>query len=115
MKPLEQPLKPKWWRATDGYKTYHLREFSGILIAVWCLYYLNIPTWFGLTITNPWYGYMMNTLGLAGAVIHSSTWLSIMPKLTPFNLNAKQQQILFGILILVWLGVSALVLQLFWS
>lgn len=112
MRQLQQTPGPKWWNETEGYKSYHLRELSGVFILIWCIYY--IATYLGLNISNPYYVYPMNILGLIGAVIHSSTWMGIMPKLTPFNLNEKLQTFTFGLLILVWLGVSALLLFFLW-
>ncbi|HMR00944.1 MAG TPA: hypothetical protein PKA32_00995 [Candidatus Gracilibacteria bacterium] len=114
MKELEQKLEPKWWKRSEGARAYHLREFSGILIGVWCIYFLNIPATLGFTIQSPWYGFIMNGIGLVGAILHSSSWLKIMPKLTPFNLKDQQQNILFATLILVWLAVSAATLLILW-
>ena len=114
MKELEQKLEPKWWKRTEGAQAYHLREFSGILIAVWCIYFLNIPETIGLTISNPWYGYLMNGIGLVGAILHSSTLIKIMPKPTPSNLNQQHQNLLFGGLILVWIAVSAAIFLILW-
>ena len=112
MKQLEQKLGPKWWNETEAYKLYHLREMSGVIVALWCIYY--IATALGLNISNPYYVYAINIFGLLGAVIHSSTWLGIMPQLTPFNLSKKQQSFVFGLLILVWLGVSATIFFSLW-
>ena len=114
MKELQQPLQPTWWKQTEGARAYHLREFSGILIALWCIYFLNIPATLGLTITSPWYSNIMNAIGLVGAILHSSSWLKIMPKLTPFNLTNQQQNLLFGILILIWIAISAAILLILW-
>lgn len=115
MNQLEQKPGPKWWKATEGYRAYYLREYSGILIAVWGIFYLQIPERiFGLTITNQYYIYALHAIGLLGAIIHSSTWLTMMPKLLPLELNERQQQAALFLLILVWLGVSAFTLKLLW-
>lgn len=113
MKQLEQKPGPKWWNETELYKAYQLREFSGILIFIWCMYY--IATYVGLNIENQYYIYGINAVGLLGAILHSSSWLSIMPQLTPFNLNKKMQTVAFGVLILLWLGISALLLFFLWN
>lgn len=113
MNPLEQKPGPKWWKETPGYKTYYLREFSGILIFIWCVYFLG--TFMGFNIPNSYYHYGINIVGLLGAVIHSSTWIGIMPQLTPLNLNKSQQTAIYLLLLFLWLGVSALTLLYLWK
>lgn len=116
MSPLEQKPGPGWWKETEGYRTYHMREFSGVLIALWLLFFLNIPYHlFGVTITNPFYINGMHIIGLIGAVIHTSTWLKIMPQITPFDLNKSAQNIAFAVLILIWLVVSGAMLHFVWT
>lgn len=109
---LQQKLKKQWWKETPGYKKYHLREYSGILIAAWAIFYVCATL---LNLHNSPFTFLIHTIGLIGAIIHTSSWLSIMPQLLPIQLNVQQQKITFILLILIWLGVSTILLQFLWT
>ncbi|HLG26076.1 MAG TPA: hypothetical protein VI588_04840 [Candidatus Gracilibacteria bacterium] len=51
-------------------------------------------------------------LGIAGAVIHSVTWLIVMPKILPLKLTKKGETITFIVLIVMACGINTLLYTL---
>lgn len=126
MKKLANTPTPGWWKEKPAYEIYYFREYSGILIAIWGLYWIwficailfsriiltyfpGIDTVFKYILFIPLKYYsLFNFIGFAGAIIHTITWLGVMPEILPFNLSGKQRHIAFAMLIIIWLGLSAL-------
>ncbi|MBU0667878.1 hypothetical protein KJ951_02100 [Patescibacteria group bacterium] len=126
MKKLANTPAPDWWKEKPAYKIYYFREYSGILIAIWGLYWLwfigaiifsriilayfpDIDPVFKYILFIPLkYYFLFNCIGFIGAIIHTITWLGVMPEILPFNLSKKQRHLIFSLLILVWLGLSTL-------
>ncbi len=126
MKKLANIPSLKWWKEKPSYKIYYLREYSGILIAIWGIYWL----WFISAIIlsqiiltyfpdiNPIFKYIifiplkyyfaLNSIGLIGGIIHAITWLGVMPKITPLNLSKNQKHLTFALLFFSWIGLSTL-------
>lgn len=128
MKYLHQQPGHFWWTRNPRYIIYFLREFSGVLIAIYILTLLTLyailfykSTFIGMTnhplygvaqslhaALNGWIGYV----GLAGALIHTLTWLYVMPQLLPIKLSALQQKTAYILLIAAWLSLSYGILQI---
>jgi fumarate reductase subunit C len=123
MKYLEQKLSRTWWTKNIRYFLYFIREFSGVLIALFTISFIaivsidQIGTKFnlqnlqisGFLKSIPFQ--IIEYLGLAGAVIHTLTWLSVMPKISPIKLPETQQKIAYLALIAVWLGISLIIIS----
>ncbi len=127
MKKIQNKPGEKWWNEKPSYRLYYIREYSGILIALWALYWIGFSiailiarilieylpetnTAFGHILFLPLkYYFLFTAIGLAGAVIHTITWLQSMPNIFPFRLSKFQKGVAFGVLILVWIGLSAVI------
>ncbi len=108
MKTFEQKPGKYWWTQSPNSMVYAMREFSGVLIAIWAIYtllFFAFPEFFKPTIKI-----FIEALGLAGAIIHTLTWLWAMPKLLPQKLSDSIHSLLFVLLIVVWLGLSSLLI-----
>lgn len=99
MKYLEQKAGHWWWTKNPRYFLYFLREFSGVLIAL----YLVGMTFF----PHPYFHY----LGLIGSLIHSVTWLSVMPQLLRWKPSKLQKNVIHILLLSAWLIISYLIFQ----
>lgn len=95
MKYLQQKPNHLWWTKNPRYFIYFLREFSGVLIAFYILGIL----YFGQSSWLTW-------IGLTGAIIHTLTWLYVMPRLLPFKLSKMQQKVAYVLFLGIWLAVS---------
>lgn len=110
MRYLDQKPQPNWWKETEGYQAYRLREYSGVLVSVWAIFFI-----FSFVTHPPLiFLYILHAAGLIGAAIHTSTWLSLMPKLTPFALNEEQQKTGYAVLAAIWIILSAILLIFLW-
>lgn len=108
MKTFEQKPEKYWWTQSPNYTLYALREFSGILIAIWAIYtvlFFVFPEFFKPTATS-----IIHTLGLTGAIIHTLTWLWTMPKLLPQKISGAVNSLIYATLIMIWLGLSSLLI-----
>jgi fumarate reductase subunit C len=110
MKYLEQKPGHFWWTRNARTMIYFIREFSAILILASIIGATSIM--FGLIkLTPEQYGNILLPLlyiGLAGALIHSVTWLAAMPKILPFKLNKFQQKIAYIIFLAILIGITLL-------
>lgn len=94
-----------WWTQSVNSTLYAIREFSGALIFVWAFYYLLFlifPTFFKPSVKE-----IVHLTGLAGACVHTLTWLLVMPKLLPFRLSKTAHILIFILLSFFWIGLSA--------
>ena len=48
-------------------------------------------------------------VGLAGAVIHSVTWLAAMPQILPFKLDKSRQKTAYAFLLILFLAITLLI------
>ena len=111
MKHFVQEQERFWWTKKTSYFTYFVREMSGALIALYVLTAIGHEAFSILLADNlqlaanlndfrhsfPYYAIQYS--GLAGELIHSISWLIIMPSISPFELSKKQQ--IAGIVILI--------------
>lgn len=119
MEPLPQKLHRLWFTQNIRYLVYFLREFTGILIAIWVIHLILAnfasvafqtrgnnfiyPTiasrlFHALKYTNP--------IAFYAAIFHSLTWLYVMTKLSPIPLKGIWKIIAYTTLIAVWLVLS---------
>lgn len=108
MKTFEQKPGKFWWTQSPNYILYALREFSGVLIAIWAIYttlVLIFPGFFAPTVIT-----LITIIGLTGAIIHSLTWLWVMPKLLPQKLSGAVHLLIYFTLIIAWISLSALLI-----
>jgi fumarate reductase subunit C len=115
MKHLVQKQERFWWTKKSSYILYFIREFSGILIAAYVLTSIIIEAGIGLAPGGSDFAHsavsfklsitflIIQYAGLTGALIHSITWLIIMPTISPIELSRKQQA--FGAVILFALAI----------
>jgi len=110
MEPFVQKPEKYWWNQSFNSRLYCIREYSSLLIATWAIYQLLTLLFHYdfLLKSNP----IFTAIGLLGAIIHSITWLVVMPKLVPFKLTLTLHIILFIVLISIWVGFSFF--TLFW-
>lgn len=125
MKYLEQKPGPLWWTKNPRTTLYMIREFSSILIALATLTLgfvalLPVIGYIGFGGSNLVYGVqdfakseifkITICIGLVGSLIHTFTWLAVMPKLLPIKLPKAAQSVAYLIFLAIWLGLSYLVL-----
>jgi len=125
MKYLEQKPGPLWWTRNPRYFLYFVREINGILLGfmafTWIIalilisliwkYALNSDALF-INTTNFLIPVFIWTT-IISSIIHTLTWLSAMPKILPLQLSNLQQKIAYVILIIFWLGLSFILLNIF--
>jgi fumarate reductase subunit C len=104
MKYLEQKPGHFWWKQNHRYTLYIIREFSSVLILI------GLISIIANVIDNKISGTKVMTLspldtllgyiGLFGAIIHSLTWLYVMPKISPIPLPKTVQIVSYFFLII---------------
>lgn len=112
MKFQEQKLGHFWWKQNLRYTIYIVRELSGVMIAIFIFgmfihSFLNSLGWIASSEAPFW----LATIGMTGALIHTITWLYVMPQLLPFKLTPVQQKIVYVFLLGIWLALSYLMLR----
>lgn len=109
-----------WWLKNIRYFIYFVREFSGVVIAGYMFYlmYLMIRLKFGLykegeiPMVNPFHYFgsfvPISFVAFIFALFHALTWLYVMAKITPVKIGRflVPQKIMFGALLILWLGIS---------
>ena len=120
---MEQKLEKFWWTKKGSYMAYVIREFSGILIAIYVLTSIIFET---LVILGPGnvnfvsalYAFRFSALfsviqylGLLGAIIHSLTWIPVMAKISPFEFS-KKQSIVVTLLLFVLAAIISYLLSI---
>lgn len=104
MKYLEQKPGHFWWTKNHRYTLYIIREFSAVLILIGLISIIANIIWNNVEGTKVMYHSALDTvgagIGLIGAVIHSLTWLWVMPKISPFPLPKTVQVISYFILVI---------------
>lgn len=112
MKFQEQKLGHFWWKQNARYTVYIVRELSGVMIAIFIIgafihSFVNMFGWIQTSVIPLW----LSSIGMAGALIHTVTWLYVMPQLLPFKLTPFQQKIVYIIFLGIWLGLSYFLLR----
>jgi len=105
-----------WWLKTPAYLSYVIRECSGLLIVLYFIFqavYLIIASISDMPQAINALALPMQILGLCGALIHTFTWLPVIPKILPFELEKKNEVLITLILILSWIGISGFVYLIF--
>jgi fumarate reductase subunit C len=126
MKYLEQKPDLFWWTKNTQCFLYFVREINGILLGFFALAWII----FLIAVSFIWkYALNSNALfigtanfmvpfltwtTLISSIIHTLTWLSAMPKILPLPLSAIGQKIAYAILVVFWIGLSYLLLNLFY-
>lgn len=104
---VEWKPKPTWWAQDGTGWLYFLREFTGVLIALYMVTF--IVAWWqepgGQFVGEFWFK-VVSEVGLAGAVFHSLTWFAVSLKVTPFDLPKWVERVGFLAMIILWLGIS---------
>jgi len=126
MKYLEQKPGPLWWTKNPRYFMYFVREINGILLGF--LAFASIITLIAVSLI---WKYALNSNALfigtanilipvlicatiVSSIIHTLTWLDAMPKILPLQLSKNRQKIAYVILIIFWLGLSYILLNIFY-
>ncbi len=107
MKTFGQKPEKFWWTQSPNSMLYALREFSAVLITIWAVYtvaLLVFPEFF-----KPAVKIIIETLGFTGAIIHSLTWFTVMPKLLPAQLSHVANVIIYLLQIIILIIVSLLI------
>jgi|WetSurMetagenome_2_1015567.scaffolds.fasta_scaffold913590_2 hypothetical protein len=107
MKYLQQKPGHFWWTRNPRTIAYFAREFSSFLILIWIMGITIFPLVFGnmpknLTIA-------LTYAGLAGAILHSITWLRAIPTILPVKLSYRGQKIAFVVMLILCLIISYLI------
>jgi fumarate reductase subunit C len=114
----EQHWEPLWWTKKPAYIAFFVREISGLLIAIYILYlfivsaypsYLQTPEILK-NIATP-----IQIIGLIGALIHTLTWLGVMPKILPLTLTEKQEKTATILIFAFWLIFSFFLFKLIYA
>lgn len=107
MKYLEQKPGHLWWTNNPRTVIYFIREFSAILILIWILGMLALVFLFPKNAGG--IALFLTYVGLAGAVIHSVTWLAAMPQILPFKLDKSRQKTAYAFLLILFLAITLLI------
>lgn len=104
MKYLEQKPGHFWWTKNHRYTLYIIREFSAVLILIGLISIIVNVVDNKIEGTKVMFMSPLDTIlgfiGLLGAIIHSLTWLWVMPKISPIPLPKTVQIISYFILII---------------
>lgn len=106
MKKHIQKFEKRWWMQSSNSIIYAIREYSSVLIMIWAIF----TTFFFIIEPKPLAKDIINTIGLTGAIIHTLTWLYVMPKLLPQKLSKNIHLFLYIILIIFFIGLSILLI-----
>lgn len=113
MHPNEQKRALNWWLKEASYIAYVIREISGLMIAPYIILQIIlltastsgiIPPPLSLNLSLP-----LGIIAFIGAVIHSLTWIGVMPLIFPIDLTKRSRAIVTIMLILIWLLISYLI------
>jgi fumarate reductase subunit C len=111
----EQKLSHFWWTGNIRYLIYFLREFTGVLIALYTIFFLAQaifdPT---LSFVKEYSFRIVSWIGLAAAIFHTITWFWVTVKISPIPLKKPLQVFFFLILIILWLTFSYFLLHFFY-
>lgn len=113
---LRQKLSSFWWTSNMRYLLYFLREFTGVIIAFYAIFFL------AKAMFDPSLGFVrslgfqvISWIGLIAAIFHSVTWFWVTVKISPIPLKKPLQIFLFIILIIFWLALSYFFLNFFYE
>lgn len=112
----EQKTSPFWWTGNIRYIVYFLREFTGVLIAIYTIFFLTKsifdPT---LAFVNTLSFHIVSWIGLAGAIFHAITWFWVTVKISPIPLKKSAQVFFFLLLLTLWGILSYSLLHQFYG
>jgi len=126
LKYLEQKPGASWWTKNPRTTLYMIRELSCVPIAfatltlatvvilpVLAYSIFNSPPLLNAAnnFTQSDIFKVIMIIGLVGAVVHTLTWLSVMPQILPVKLPKPAQYIAYLIFLGIWLGLSFFILQ----
>ena len=107
MKYLEQKPGHFWWTRNPRTVLYLIRELSAVLILIWIIGLIILTTFFHQNADLPkTIALLLTYAGLAGAIIHSVTWLAAMPQILPLKLNKSQQKIAYAFLLILFIAIT---------
>lgn len=116
MKTYTQKPESKWWRTNANYQLYALRESSAVFIALWAIFMV-----LRVTVQIPYiqtvlekYDSAFLLCGLFGALVHTITWLALIPKLLPLENKKILYNPFFIILLIIWISLSLLIIYYPW-
>lgn len=111
----EQKTTRLWWTQNIRYLIYFLREFTGVLIAFYTIFFLTQAIFDpSLAFVKEFSFRLMSWIGLAAAIFHSITWFWVTVKILPIPLKKPLQVFFFLILIILWLTLSYFLLHFFY-
>jgi fumarate reductase subunit C len=117
MKYLEQKPGHFWWTKNHRYTLYIVREFSAVLILVGLISIIVNIISNKIAGTKTMQMSLLDTIfgsiGFAGALIHSFTWLWVMPKISPVQLS-KVVQIIAYFLLIIGTTAATIFAILYW-
>ncbi len=119
---LEHSLSRLWWTKNIRYFVYFVREFSGVVIALYTLYLLymmatrDVVSITGtastiasieLNFINSRLFHALTGIALMASLFHSISWFYVMAKLTPVRMGGfvVPQFLTFALIMLIWVGV----------
>ena len=126
MKYLEQKPGPLWWTQNPRYFLYFVREINGILLGFFAFAWIIALIAVSIIWKYAWNSgaLFINTADIlipvliwstiVSSIIHTLTWLGAMPKILPVQLSKRRQKIAYIILIIFWLGLSYILLNIFY-
>lgn len=110
----EEKRPANWWLKESSYTGFFVREISGLFIAIFALNYTAYLFFAAQNMTVPTIITALHlplaVIGLIAALIHTFTWLPVMPKIVPLNLSIFRTSVAIISLLLVWLAVSYVLL-----
>ncbi|MBP9717758.1 hypothetical protein KBD59_00470 [Candidatus Gracilibacteria bacterium] len=114
----EQKQSALWWTRNPKTIIYFLREFTGVVIAAYAIYFVIFALKFTLNdeiflFLRSSHFYIASIVTLIASLIHTVTWLWVTAQVTPFQLPKKIQILLFIGLMLTFLCVSALIIYFY--
>ena len=93
-----------------------MRELTGVGIAIYMtvfvvMYFLNRS---GEFVAGGWF-YYLSWMGFLSAMFHSVTWFGVTMKVTPFDLPKWVEKLGFISILLIWGGVSYVLMSTFYD
>jgi fumarate reductase subunit C len=97
-KPYVREMKRTWWKDSDFYRMYMLREATVLPLILFTIF---VTIGLGSLVKGPeswaaWLDFManpvvvaINIVALAGSLFHAHTFFGMMPQVMPIRLNGK--------------------------
>lgn len=105
-----------WWTKNPRYTIYFLRELTGVVIALYVMYFLIYELFYEYrTFSQNAVSQIVSWISLAAAVFHTITWFWVTVKISPVQLKKHIQIATFIGLLAVWIAASYFLLQFFYD